>query len=324
MASWKGKSRGGILGYKIFIFILKYLGLRAAYLLLVFVAFWFVPFAPAATKSIYAFFRQRLKKGRLHSAWAVYKTYFVFGQALIDRTAVLAGMNNKFTYFFDGVEHLRGIAEGGEGGILISAHAGNWSMAGSMLDDDVGTNARVNIVMLADEHKRIQEFLDKIQVKQAAKIIAIGDDFSHIIAMGTALRNGEILCMHGDRYMPGADTIEVDFFGDKAYLPAGPFQLITRMKVPFTIVYAFKETATHYHFYSTPPMKNPESMQEAAQYFASSMEEKVRQYPYQWYNFFDYWAKPAQPIHESANSNKPKKKRKRKSESNSPDNANAQ
>lgn len=292
MASWKGKSRGGILGYKIFVFILKNLGLRAAYALLAFVAFYFIFFAPKATTSIYSFFRKRLQKGRLHSLWAIYKTYFVFGQALIDRTAVLAGMNDKFTYFFDGVEHLRSIAQAGDGGILISAHAGNWSMAGSMLDDDVGKDARVNIVMLADEHQRIQAFLDQIQVKQAAKIIPIGDDFSHIIAMGTALRNGEILCMHGDRYLPGADTIEVDFLGGKAYLPAGPFQLIKRMKVPFTIVYAFKETVSHYHFFSTPPMKNPASAQEAAQHFASSMEEKVKRYPYQWYNFYDFWALP--------------------------------
>lgn len=292
MASWKGKSRGGLLGYKIFIFILKYLGLRAAYLLLVFVAFYFVLFSPVSTKSIYSFFRKRIKKGALQSAWAVYKTYFVFGQALIDRTAVLAGMSNKFTYEFEGVEHLRNISKAGDGGVFISAHAGNWSMAGSMLDDDIGKDARVNIVMLADEHRKIQEFLDKIQVKQAAKIIAIGDDFSHIIAMGTALRNGEVLCMHGDRFLPGAETVEVDFFGEKAHLPAGPFQLITRMKVPFTIVYAFKETVSHYHYYSTPPMHNSKSPEEAAQYFATSMEEKLRLYPHQWYNFYDFWAVP--------------------------------
>lgn len=293
MASWKGKTRGGLLGYKIFVFILKYLGLRAAYLLLVFVSFYFVLFSPTSTKAIYSFFRLRLKKGRLHSFWGIYKTYFVFGQALIDRTAVLAGLGDRFTYDFDGEEHIREIAETREGGVLISAHAGNWSMAGNRLDKNMPDNARVNIVMMADEHKKIQAFLDNIQAKQTAKIIGIGDDFSHIIQMGIALRNGEFLCMHGDRYMHGADTIAVDFFGDKAHLPAGPFQLTVRMKVPYTVVYAFKESMSHYHFYSTPPLRNPKSVEEAAQYFATSMEEKIRQYPYQWYNFYDFWAKPA-------------------------------
>ena len=45
MAAWKGKTRGGLTGYKIFIAILKNLGLPFAYLLLYFVAFYFFVFA---------------------------------------------------------------------------------------------------------------------------------------------------------------------------------------------------------------------------------------------------------------------------------------
>lgn len=292
MASWKGKTRGGLLGYKIFVFILKYLGLRAAYTLLVFVSFYFVLFAPTSTKAIYSFFRQRLKKGRIKSCWAIYKTYFSFGQALIDRTAVLAGQKDKFTYDFDGEHHIRTIADEGNGGVLLSFHGGNWSMAGSMLEDNVGDRARINIVMLEAEHQKIKSFLERIQVKQAANIIGIGDDFSHIIKMGVALRNGELLCMHGDRFLPDAETIEVDFLGAKAHLPAGPFQLIVRMKVPYTIVFSFKESISHYHYYSTPPFKNATSVQAAAQYFATNLEEKIKKYPYQWYNFYDFWASP--------------------------------
>ena len=65
------------------------------------------------------------------------------------------------------------------------------------------------------------------------------------------------------------------------------------MKVPYTVVYAFKESSYHYHFYSTPPLHQPSSIEEAAQYFATSLEEKIRKYPYQWYNFYDFWATPA-------------------------------
>ena len=292
MTSWKGKSRGGLLGYKIFVFILKYLGLRPAYTLLAFVSFYFVLFSTKSTKSIFVFFRKRLKKGFLNSAWGVYKTYYIFGQSLIDRTAVLAGMGDKFTYNFDGENFIKDIATEGKGGILISAHAGNWSMAGNRLDKNMPEKVRVNIVMMAAEHKKIQAFLDKTQSKQTANIIGIDDDFSHIISMGVALRNGELLCMHGDRYMPGAETIIVNFFGEKAHLPSGPFELVFRMKVPYTVVYAFKERRNHYHFYSTPPLRNPTSAQEAAQYFATTMEKKIRQYPYQWYNFYDFWGSP--------------------------------
>jgi predicted LPLAT superfamily acyltransferase len=293
MATWKGKTRGGLLGYKIFVFLIRYAGLGAAYGLLRLVALWFVFFSPTATRAIYSFFRNRLNKGRWSSALAVYRTYWAFGQALIDRTAVLAGFENKFTYDFDGEQHIQEMAQTGKGGVLLSIHGGNWSMAGSMLEENVGQTARINIVMLEAEHQKIQRFLAQVQVKQAANIIEIGNDFSHIIAMGLALRNGELLCMHGDRFLPGADTLEVDFLGAKAHFPAGPFQLIYRMKVPYSFVFSFKENRQHYHFYATPTLRTPASPQAAAQAFAHSIAQKLHQYPYQWYNFYDFWGTPS-------------------------------
>jgi predicted LPLAT superfamily acyltransferase len=293
MANWKGKTRGGLLGYQIFVFLIRYAGLRAAYSLLLFVAFYFVFFSPTASRSIYSFFRKRLGKGLLTSLWGIYRTYWAFGQALIDRTAVLAGFSNKFTYDFDGEPHIHEMAEAGKGGVLLSIHGGNWSMAGSMLEENVGHSARINIVMLEAEHKKIQAFLKNIQVKQAANIIGIGEDFSHIIAMGSALRQGELLCMHGDRFLPGAATIEVDFLGATAHFPAGPFQLISRMKVPYSFVFAFKEKSSHYHFYATPVQQEPITPQAAAQQFAQEVETQLQKYPYQWYNFYDFWATPS-------------------------------
>lgn len=87
MSKWDGKTRGGTLGYKIFIFILKSLGLRATYLLLFFVAFYFIPFAPKSTKSSYRFFRNRMGWGRFSSCIGVYKNYFLFGKSLLDKIA---------------------------------------------------------------------------------------------------------------------------------------------------------------------------------------------------------------------------------------------
>ncbi|MGH1337866.1 MAG: lipid A biosynthesis acyltransferase [Aureispira sp.] len=292
MANWEGKTRGGLLGYKIFVFLIRYAGLRTAYGLLLFVAFYFVFFSPSASRSIYSFFRKRLGKSRRASLWGIYKTYWAFGQALIDRTAVLAGFGQQFSYDFDGEHYIQDMAKAGAGGILLSIHGGNWAMAGSMLEENVGQNARINIIMLEAEHQKIQAFLANIQVQQAANIIGIGDDFSHIIAMGSALRNGELLCMHGDRFLPKAETIAVNFLGETAHFPAGPFQLIHRMKVPYSFVFAFKETLRHYHFYATPGQQYPTSPQAAAQQFAHDIEKQLQKYPYQWYNFYDFWATP--------------------------------
>lgn len=292
MSTWKGKTRGGLLGYQIFVFLLRYVGLKAAYTLLLFVAGYFVLFSPSSTRAIYRLFRDRMKRGHLGSAWAVYRTYWAFGQALIDRTAVLSGLENRFSYNFDGEPYIHDLAQAGEGGVLLSIHGGNWSMAGSLLENNVGPTARIHVVMLEAEHQKIKAFLERTQVKQSANIIGIGEGFSHIIEMGTALRRGELLCMHGDRFLPGAETLEVDFLGEKAHFPAGPFQLVKRLNVPYCFVFAFKESASHYHFYATEPQRQPDSPQAAAQAFAQTTETMLQRYPYQWYNFYDFWATP--------------------------------
>src|SRR5690606_26098735 len=111
---------GGLLGYKIFVFLLKASGLRAAYALLIFVVPYFIIFAPSATSSIYRYFRDILAFSRLKAIASVYKNFFIFGQTLIDKVAIMAGIKNKFTYTFEGENNLLQLNELNQGGILIS------------------------------------------------------------------------------------------------------------------------------------------------------------------------------------------------------------
>ncbi len=67
MPSWQGKSRGNKTGYRIFVWVLRHAGLRAAYLLLRFVAFYFLIFSGKAFRSQYDFFRQRIGYSCLES-----------------------------------------------------------------------------------------------------------------------------------------------------------------------------------------------------------------------------------------------------------------
>jgi len=84
VAAWKGKTRGGLVGYKIFITTLKHLGLPFAYFLLRFVAFYFFVAAPASFRNVLHFYRKRLGWGIIGSVAAIYRNYFVFGQVILD------------------------------------------------------------------------------------------------------------------------------------------------------------------------------------------------------------------------------------------------
>ena len=76
MSTWKGKTRGGTFGYLFFIYLIKYLGITAAYIFLSLVVLYFVPFAPKATKSTWFYARHILKYNRIRSLGMLLRNYY--------------------------------------------------------------------------------------------------------------------------------------------------------------------------------------------------------------------------------------------------------
>ncbi|MBP6335669.1 MAG: lipid A biosynthesis acyltransferase, partial [Bacteroidia bacterium] len=102
MTSWKGKSRASIIGYKIFVVLIRTFGLRFCYFILRFVASYYFFFSLHSSKPVFRFYRQRLKFGRCKSIRLLFTNYYRFGQTLLDKVAVMAGVKTNFTFEFDG------------------------------------------------------------------------------------------------------------------------------------------------------------------------------------------------------------------------------
>ena len=107
MSQWDGKSKGTVLGYKIFVFFINKIGIRSAYFVLYFVASYYFLFLKKSNRAIYYYFHQRLGYSALKSRLHVFKSYYTFGQTIIDKVSITAGMRNKFTYEFDGITLLK-------------------------------------------------------------------------------------------------------------------------------------------------------------------------------------------------------------------------
>lgn len=292
---WKGKTRGGVLGYRFFVFFITRFDLRVSYFFLRFVAFYFLFFAPRAFSSIYSYFRHRRRFSALKSILSVYGNFYALGQSLADKIAIQSGCGDKFTFDLDGEDHLREMVAGGRGGFLVSAHVGNWDVAGGLLKR---INARVHVVMLDAEHRRIKELLGDVLKENNVDIIPIRDDMSHIVRIREALEANDMICMHGDRFLEGAKTMTVPFLGKDARFPQGPFLLPARFGVPVTFVFAMKEGSRHYHFYATPPIipghasspKNREvAVRELLEKYTEQLEWILARYPLQWFNYYNFW-----------------------------------
>jgi predicted LPLAT superfamily acyltransferase len=252
---------------------------------------YFFLFSYKSSREIYTLYHRRLGYGRFASIIKLYRNYYLLGQSIIDKVVVTSGIKNKFTYHFDGEENLHEIASLQKGGMLLSAHIGNWDIAGHLLKRIETT---INIVMFDGEQEQLKEYLDNITGKKSIKIIFIKNDLSHIYEISDAFKNNELVCMHADRFLEGNKTLTADFLGEKARFPMGPFVLASKFKVPVSFVFAIKENNLHYHFFASK-IKNYEHvgkemlMQEMLFDFAKEMELKVKQYPEQWFNYYDFW-----------------------------------
>lgn len=293
MAEWQGKSRGTPLGYKIFVWTCKNLGIGPAYLILRIVALYFFLFSPSSSSPIFHYFRNRFGYGILKSLSKTYRNNYLLGQTLIDKIVMIAGLKIPFTFHFDGEEHLHQMVAQGRGGILLSAHAGNWEMAGQHLTN---IKTKINIVMFDGEDEAIKQYMEGLGEKSFS-VITIKDNMSHVYEMGAALANNELICMHADRFLEGNKTLSLKFFGEEALFPIGPFLMSAGFNVPVSLVFAFKESSKHYHYFGSSLIQRNENENKKdfalrlAQLYVQDLEKKMRDYPEQWFNYYDFWKK---------------------------------
>ena len=255
---------------------------------LYFVATYFCFFAKDSTESAYYYFRKRLHYSRFKSIISVYKSYFVFGQTIIDKIAISSGLKSKFTYDFDGIERIKEVLKEKKGGILISAHLGNFEIAEHFFGE-LEQKDSISLLTTDIEHTAIKNYLDSVTKKSNIKLILIKDDLSHIFEINAALTRNEIVCITGDRYIKGSKHLTQELLGKAAKFPAGPFLIGSKLNVPVLFVYVLKESGKHYHLYARSSQVKDKDANALLKDYTQSLEWMLKKYPLQWFNYFDFW-----------------------------------
>lgn len=286
---WNGKSRGGRFGYQFFVYTIRLLGLRCAYIFLAFIVIYFIPFAPKATRAIWRYNRQKRKLGVLASVKELYCHYYVFGQTLIDKMAMRGGLNKKYRYEFDNYTRFLEILNSGEGVVMMGAHIGCWE-AGAGFFGTYGK--KINIVMLDAEHQQIKDVLEEnASQENNYNIIPLNQNIiDAMLQIKVALNNGEYICFNGDRYMEKEHTAVVDFMGSKALFPMGLFKIAAKCRVPVVFYYSMREPNRTYRFiFEEPVIDGKMTPEKLLEQYVKSLEKIVEKYPRQWFNFYDFW-----------------------------------
>lgn len=287
--AWIGASKGSATGTRIFIRLISLFGRPPAYALLVFVAAWY---ALTDRTSAAALRSMRNRLGLPTRRIDLWRHFFHFGRYMIDRLAYLLG-KTEFTFTGYNGRTPESILPPDRGAIVISAHVGNWEVAGNALGD----TRIVNVVMADNERPQIRDLFRRALSRRRIDVIPLGRNMlESAFAIKAALARHEIVCMHGDRSI-GRNDEAVEFLGAPAPFPRGPYEIAAITDVAMVPVFAVRESWKRYRLLIASPISvrgddRDAAIRSAMREYAAVLEKTVRAHPYEWYNFYDFWHTP--------------------------------
>lgn len=196
------------------------------------------------------------------------------------------------------VDGFRWVEEGlaaGEGVILALPHLGGWEWAGRWLVDQ---GYGLTVVVEQIEPPELFEWFVDLRSKLGMNVIALGPGAAREVL--AALNRNDIVCLLCDRDIQRTG-VEVEFFGERTTLPAGPATLTLRTGAPLlpTAVYFTDRTDGHFGVVR-PPLTIERSgdglradVAVLTQLLAHELEHLVRRAPQQWHMMQPNW--PSDP-----------------------------
>ena len=286
---WSGQTGGTQAMQRALVSLFRYVDIRVAYVCMHLWLIWYMLVRPAAVKASYRYHRLR-GRGRFKAAADVYRSFYHFGKAIIDRFAVYAGV--RFEVNVENSELYYGKMRQKQGLVLLFSHLGNSEMAAYACSTP---DKRMNIIAFGGESQVVMTQREKVLAANNIGLIrVVPDELGHIYEISKAVSQGEVITMAGDRNM-GGKSIICNLLGKPAQLPLGPFQLCSALKCPVLLTFVVKTAYRSYTVY-TEQLDNDASLprekavQNLANQYVQHIQQMIRKHPYQWFNFYDFWA----------------------------------
>jgi len=289
--AWSGRSDGLPWMIRSLVAMMKAVDRRVFYGVMAVVVPFYMLFSHKGYLASYRFFRRRLGYSHLKSFFSVYANHFCFGKIIIDRYAAYAG--RKFTLINSAPDHFAELMSREGGFVQLSSHAGSFEMTGYLLT----SSKKVNGLVYAGETEVMMRYRSSIMGRHNISLIRMDGTMTALFELNAALNRGEVVSMTGDRLFGSQKSVKCRFFGSDALFPAGPFSLAAQKDVPLLAVFNMRERGGAYKVYeflleADAALPARRRIAALAQEFADRLEETVRLYPHQWFNYYDFWEIP--------------------------------
>jgi len=252
----------------------------------------------AYLRRVYATPEGKKTLGRPPGFWQSFQHYREFGLSIGDRLAIWFGRSEHFEYHFHGEAYMDRIVANGRGAILVGAHLGSFDALRAV---SVRKKTKVNVLMFTRHAERINTLFREISGEPDNLVISVQPgSIDSVFEIKSCIERGELVAILGDRMEPndrGHGGV-VSMLGDPVELPLAPYLLANLLRCPMVMVLAMREGPGRYSVFCEeladrvrlPRRDREKGATELLEAYVRRLEDRVTRYPYQWFNFFDYWS----------------------------------
>lgn len=191
---------------------------------------------------------------------------------------------------YEGVEHLHAARAAGTGAVLALPHLGGWDFGGAWLATQ---GFPITVVVEPLEPTELFEWFASYRRALGMTVVPLGPAAGSAVLK--AIKGNELVGLLCDRDI-GGGGVEVEFFGERTTLPAGPVTMALRTGAPLlpTAVYFTGDAAGHKGVVRPPiDLTRQGSLREdvarLTQVLARELESLIAAAPEQWHVFQPNW-----------------------------------
>lgn len=268
-------------------------GRRAGRLVLYAIATYFFVFAPRARRASLAYLRRVL--GRRPTARDRFRQVMAFATTIHDRVYLLNDRFELFDITVAGEELMQQRVRAGGGAFLVGAHLGSFEVTRALGRQQ--PDLRVSMVAYEANARKINTMIAAINPSLVAGTVVLGSAEAMLKVRGL-LDEGVFVGMLADRTPGGEATEAVQFLGGRANFPLGPMRLAALLQRPVILMLGIYCGGNRYRvmfeqladFSAVSRAEREGAIRAAVVGYAARLERYCLEYPYNWFNFFDFWA----------------------------------
>ena len=234
-------------------------------------------------------------------SWLTFRHILSFSRSMVDRVHAWSAGGGAIRYQIEGKELVDDVLYSKvphHGAIILVSHLGNFDLA--IARNDTIPQRKFNIVLDTSHTKTYNQFRDKIFESGHIQFID-PEEITPLktISLVEQAANGEVIFIAADRTANANDknSVLVDFLGSQAAFPSGPYIMANLLEVPVYCLFSLKQhnnCLIRFEMFEQKvviPRKHRQlAIRQYAQNFASRLERECFNFPFQWYNFYDFWA----------------------------------